>query len=337
MHKLHEHLSLANQLKKEGQIENAIDSYQKAIQLQPDLNPTIYVKLGDLLGETNRFDEAISCYQTASYKMLVKSHPDFVNNHWNEANKRQPNFLIIGVGKGGTTSLYNYMIQHPKILPAIRKEIGISGHKPYQKSLELYLSHFPPIPSQEDFLTGEAGTGYFITPVAQKVKSLFPNVKIIVIFRNPVERFISEYNHHVKHGQEKRSIEEIISSQIEILSEDIQQVILENKIKNWEILSPGYLVTGLYIYFLKRWMSVFPREQFLILQSENFFVNPQNTLKFVFDFLKLQDYQLANYTKYNTGNNKASISENDRRLLSDFFRPYNYQLEDYLNMSFHWD
>ncbi len=78
------HLSLANQLRKQGKIEEAIDSYQKAIQLQPDLNPTIYVKLGDLLGETNRFDEAISCYQTASYKMIVKSHPDFVKNYWDK-------------------------------------------------------------------------------------------------------------------------------------------------------------------------------------------------------------------------------------------------------------
>lgn len=330
---INSHVNKAENYKKEGKLEEAITSYQKAIQLEPNVSPVIYVKLGDLLGETERFEEAMSCYQTASYKTIAKSHPDFVKVHWDRDGIRQPNFIIIGPPKTGTTSLYNYLIQHPQILPAIRKEIGVAGFKPFQKNLDLYLSHFPSIPKDSNFLTGEAGTGYFIsTRQREKLTSLFPKVKLITMLRHPVDRVISHYNHNAKNGLEKRSLEEVIDSQLEAT-----QIFIEKDGNvGWNEIAPAYLPISLYHHWLKKWMSVVPKEQLLILSSEEFFNSPSEVVKKVFSFLEVENYCLSEYKKYNVGAYKNSTGNRIKFTLSEFFKPHNKYLEEYLNRSFDW-
>ena len=97
-----------------------------------------------------------------------------------------------------------------------------------------------------------------------------------------------------------------------------------------------YLANSRYIELISQWMKVFPREQFLILKSEDLFANPATTINQVFQFLEVKPYQLDEYKKVNSGSYSA-ISECDRHLLSDYFRPYNQQLEDYLGMKFNWE
>ncbi len=242
--------------------------------------------------------------------------------------------MIVGPPKTGTTSLYNYLIQHPKILPAIRKEIGLSGPQPFQNNIDLYLAHFPPIPKEETFLTGEAGTGYFAgAKQREKLLSLFPKVKLIAMLRNPVERSISHYNHNAKHGQEKGSLEEVIASQIKATRLFIEK---DGDI-GWNHIAPAYLPISLYAHWLKKWMSVVPKEQLLILRSEDFFADSSEIVKQVFEFLEVSDYQLPEYKKYNVGSYTASISDNQRRTLSDFFQTHNQKLEEYLGRKFNWE
>jgi hypothetical protein len=98
----------------------------------------------------------------------------------------------------------------------------------------------------------------------------------------------------------------------------------------------GDLLFGLYVYFLEKWMAVFPREQILILQSEDFYAHPAATLTQVFDFLGVPDYPLPAYPNYNPGS-YSPMTEDLRQILADFFRPHNQRLEAYLGMKFNWD
>lgn len=320
------------EIKNNCRIQEVISSYRKVCQEQPDFF-LAYVGLGDLLTQEGNLEEAISCYQTASYKQLLDSHPDFAKNYWNPQNQRQPNFLIIGIGKGGTTSLYYYLVKHPQILPAIKKEIHFFNEN-IERGLDWYLSHFPSISKESNFLTGEASPWYLGSlGVEKKVAMLFPNVKLIVILRNPVLRSFSQYQMQLKFGVEQRSFAELISSEIESLKNLSSPSEVDS---NYWHTEKGYLLFGLYFYFIEKWMAVFPREQFLILRSEDFYANPAATLSEVFEFLGVPDYPLPEYPNYNPGYYNP-ISDDLRQTLAEFFRPHNQKLEEYLGMKFNWD
>jgi tetratricopeptide (TPR) repeat protein len=158
---------------------------------QPNF-PFAHVVLGRLYAQQGELEKAKDCYQKASFKQINRSYPDLIQ-HWNSSTQRQPNFLVIGLHKCGTTSFYSYLIQHPHILPAVTKEIRYFSSNSIN-DLEYYLSHFPAI-SNNNYLTGEATPIYFkLTNVAQQIKKWFPNIKLILLLRNPIDRAISGFH-----------------------------------------------------------------------------------------------------------------------------------------------
>lgn len=119
---------------------------------------------------------------------------------------KTPDFIIIGVQKGGTTSLYSYLTQHPQIAPATQKEIHYFDFN-FDKSTDWYCSHFSTSSEGEYLLAGEASPYYIFHPqVPQRIYDLFPQVKIIALLRNPVERAISHYYYYIKIQYESLSL-----------------------------------------------------------------------------------------------------------------------------------
>src|SRR5437868_6286833 len=107
-----------------------------------------------------------------------------------------PDFIIIGAQKGGTTSLYNYLITHPGIAPIYVKEPHFFDTS-FSKGLVWYRSHFPTRLEKYyaqhfhklDFITGEASPYYLFHPLApERVAKTLPHVKLILVLRNPVDR-----------------------------------------------------------------------------------------------------------------------------------------------------
>lgn len=332
------YLQLADIYRQEAKLDAAINNYQKAIQINPNLSPFVYVRLGDLLSQKGKENQAINYWQIASKNIAMISHPNFVEKYWENGELRGPNFLIISPGRCGSTSLYNYLIQHPQIIPAIRKEIGFLTHQPYNKNYQVYNAQFPPLPKDEIFITGEAGTGYWMNYPGEIIKSYFPQIKLIIMMRNPVERAISHYKSAVKVGREKRSLEEVIDSHLAALS-DLEQVFIDNKVQNWKQVRPGYFLRGLYIYFIRKWLSLFPRQNLLFLKSEDLFDSPDATMLKIMNFLNLSEYSLLEYENYNASsqNSLNQISHVQRQAISDFFKPHNQRLEEYLGISFNWE
>jgi tetratricopeptide (TPR) repeat protein len=313
-------------------VQELILVYRKIIKEKPDFS-LAYVGLGDLLTQEGKVEQAISYYQTASYNKLLSSHRGFAKIDCNPQNKTHPNFLIIGIGKGGTSSLYHYIIQNPRILPAIKKEIHFFNQN-FEKGLDWYLSHFPPIPKPSTFLTGEATPWYLVSFDAEKrIVSIFPDIKLIIVLRNPIFRAFSQYQMQLKLGVEQRCFHTVIASEIETIGNLASPS--QADFNYWQS-EKGCLLFSLYVYFIEKWMAVFPREQFLILQSEDFYTNPSATLTQVFEFLGVPDYALPEYRNYNPGSYNP-ISDDLRQRLADFFRPHNQKLEEYLGMTFNWD
>jgi tetratricopeptide (TPR) repeat protein len=302
-----------------------------------------YLNLGEALTRQGKIAEAIDFYRTVSYKQSFASiiskrtgkmpvaQEDRgkmpVIQNWNLKPVKVPNFIIIGCQRCGTTSLYTYLAQHPQILTPIKKEMDFfSWH--FDRGIDWYLAHFPPMPPGEQFLTGEASPSYFDSREApERLYRLFPEAKLIVLLRNPVDRAISQFYRLTGLNWEARSLDRVISDEIERLNQNPEYIIGEE---------PGnYLARGRYIEFIKKWRTFFPREQLLILKSEDFYAGAATTVKQVLEFLDLPEYQLSEYQNANPGSYQP-VNQSVRDWLRDYFRPYNQQLEEYLGRKLDW-
>lgn len=300
---------------------------------------TYDVFIGDILTLLNEFEKGIICYRKAAYKITIDKGlvSEKILQNKSQSNGK-PDFLIAGVAKCGTTSLFGYLTQHPKILPSVVKEIQFwnwSKQEQEQRGIEWYLAHFPSTSGLENVLTGEANPAIFAFTDPQEIKTLFPNIKLIVMFRNPIHRAISQVKHWMRLGRETRSIEEALATELEILGtfDDISQINVD-----YTATQQKYIWLSLYVYPLKRWMMNFSPEQILIIKSEEMFANPDSTMKTVFTFLGLPEHSLVNYPLMNLGvyDKTDKISEELQHRLHNFFAPHNRKLEDYLGRKFDW-
>ncbi|NEQ36422.1 MAG: tetratricopeptide repeat protein [Okeania sp. SIO3I5] len=315
----------------ESRLEEVLNLYQNATQKEPN-SILCHLNLGEIFTEKGNIKEAIFSYQKACYNKTLKLNPAFVENYGNFHHLGHPNFIIIGSQKSGTTSLENYISQHPQVLPAIKKETHFWSGK-FHRGIDWYLAHFPPIPKSKNFITGEATPNYLVTDeVPERIYSLLPSIKLLVILRNPVDRAFSQYHHWQRLNWEDRSFEVAINQELEILKTTPKQP--QGDRKYWQ-LSGNYIGRGVYIEFMQKWMAVFPREQFLILRGEDLYERSDDTMKQVFNFLGLPEYKLAKYKKLNSGS-YAPISDLLRQRLSEYFQLHNQRLEEYLEMKFNW-
>ncbi len=134
-----------------------------------------------------------------------------------------PDFLIIGAAKSGTTSLYSLISAHPHVLPARVKEIRyFASPRNYLFGLSWYRSHFPivfqmccsALLHRHRMQTGEANPiNMFHQDVPGRVKAALPNVRLIAILRNPIDRAYSEYNMQLRKGHESLTFEDAIDAE----------------------------------------------------------------------------------------------------------------------------
>ena len=253
-----------------------------------------------------------------------------------------PDFLIIGGAKCGTTSLYNFMIRHPDIYPAIWKEIFFFDRY-YPRGINWYRANFPSKfhrfskkLRKKNFLTGEATPTYIHHPIAAKrVFETTPKIKLIILLRNPIERAYSHYQMEVSLGYENKSFEEAINLENERLSGEKEKMLTDENYFSYKRQIFSYLSSGIYDDQLKIWMNQFPKEQFLIIKTEDLSNKPQEILNQVFKFLNLDQFDISKFKKYNLG----KYSEMDlhiRKKLENYFKPRNEDLYKFLGRDFKW-
>ncbi|MCC6208464.1 MAG: sulfotransferase domain-containing protein [Gammaproteobacteria bacterium] len=255
-----------------------------------------------------------------------------------------PDFFIIGVQKGGTTSLYNYLARHPHVLPATEKEIHYFTDN-YSRGDAWYRTRFPAryhkirrmLESRARILTGEATPYYIFHPhAARRIQARYPHASIILMLRNPVERAYSHYRYHVKLGVEKLSFEDAIAAEPKRLTGELEKMMTDENYSSEAYKLFSYLRRGIYIEQIRRWREYFPREQMLVLKSEDFFSDPAACFLEVTQFLRLERHDLSSYDAFNAGA-ESTLRPDTRQRLVEYFRPCNEQLYDYLGVDFGWD
>jgi hypothetical protein len=253
-----------------------------------------------------------------------------------------PDFVIIGAKKCGTTSLYHLLTQHPHVEPAAAKGLHYFDLL-FDEGTEWYRRCFPP-PRWKDgrrSITGEATSEYiFHHPVPERMAEVVPQVRLIALLRNPIDRAYSEYQQLAHKGRETRRFEEAIEEAME--GEKIWSVGEEGKAFDHED-RPNlydarywYLSKGIYADQLPRWSKFFDDEQMLVLKSEDFFEHTPDTLKLVLKFLDLPDWEPDSWEIRGKGKYKRTLDPDTRQRLEEYFEPHNQRLYGYLGTNLGW-
>ena len=248
-----------------------------------------------------------------------------------------PDFIIAGVQKGGTSSLFNYLTQHPNIIPGYKKEVKFFDGN-FHRGINWYRFNFPLMTQMKDAeqQTGEASPSYVFHPlVPQRIKESLPNIKLIILLRNPVARAYSHYQGNLRKGHENKSFEEAIELEQSRLEGEKEAIIADQYYPMYKYLVYSYLARGVYIDQIKNWLQSFPREQILILKSEDLFSNPQGVYSQVLNYLGLPDWKLSNFEIINYGRYKEMATETESKL-RQYFDPYNQELYTLLGKNFGW-
>jgi hypothetical protein len=248
-----------------------------------------------------------------------------------------PDFLIIGAQRSGTTSLYNYLVDHPAIAPASEKELHFFDLH-FGRGLAWYRSQFPPrpAPGRLRWMTGEATPYYVFHPLApQRIAALLPHVKLILLLRNPIDRAYSHYNSAVKRGIETLSFEDALAQETQRLRGEADRICREPGYISFSHQRLSYLARGTYADQLAVWLRLYPRSQFLIEASETFSRDPSAVLSSTLQFLGLPLWEPQEYRKFNEGS-YPPMDTATRRRLRDYFEPQNERLYESLGVSFQW-
>jgi hypothetical protein len=241
--------------------------------------------------------------------------------------RQNPDFIIIGTQRGGTTSLYRYLTAHPEIGQASRKEVHFFDRY-YDKGIDWYLAHFP---LRGEFpVVGEASPFYLFHPEAPaRILAAMPQAKFIVLLRNPVDRAYSQYHMKVERQLETLSFWEAIEREPERLAGSDDPLD-----PAWRHHS--YLARGVYVDQLARWFALFRRDQFLIIKSEEFYGEPERVLHQTQRFLGLPVHTPAAFKVHHQAD-YVKMDPTVSRRLADYFAPYNRRLYELLGHDFGWE
>jgi hypothetical protein len=243
-----------------------------------------------------------------------------------------PNFLIVGAQKAGTTALFSYLRAHPQITGPPWKEVSYFDRH-YSRGTRWYRGQFP---LRRRPLVGEASPSYVFHPLApERVRALVPEARLVVLVRNPVDRAYSHYQHEVALGREPLSFEAALANEEQRLRGEEERMLADPSYFSREWWDHTYAARGRYAEQLERWLTVFPREQLLIVPTDDLAVEPAATYRRVLDFLGAPPHELDSYPRVFERSYEPMRSETRARLVEYYADP-NARLNALLGRDLNW-
>lgn len=240
-----------------------------------------------------------------------------------------PDVVIIGAQKGGTTSLYRYLCQHPKVYGALLKEVHYFDDN-YDRNPLWYRSHFD---FDGEGIAIEATPKYLFDEASLwRMSVLLPDVTLIAVLREPVARAYSHYR-HVKRGMGKwgadhRTFEEAARADMRVAKQ--KRVLGKNK---YEDIYHSYVRRGIYEPQIKRYKKVYG-DNLIVVNSEEMFKNTSRVVNNIFSKLGIGKFEVEGSKVHGEGSYKKDIPIRDE--LESFFDPHNENLYEMINVDRWW-
>lgn len=222
----------------------------------------------------------------------------------NTTTKRLPDFLVIGAGKSGTTSLHHYLAQHPEVFMA-RKEPSFFAirhlekiNDPNDKEMMNYypngvikLDEYQDLfnEAEEGQKVGEISPIYLNSEIAAKeIKKTLPNARLIAILRHPAERLFSRYLHLASENR----------------APELDLIFDENSIWHTrnDLVKEGYYGRNLNMY-----LEYFDKSQLKVVLYEDYRKNPQEIISSIYRFIEVDE---SFYTDISIKHNQSGLAKN---------------------------
>ncbi len=270
--------------------------------------------------------------------------------------RARPSFLIIGAQKAGTTSLFHYLVQHPQIVPPLMKEVCFFSH-PHRRRRgnAFYLAHFPLRNTMRSGqMTFEASPRYlYRADSAALIREFDPAMKLIVLVREPVARAFSHWNSfrdiwktNPNYRNAKVDIDEWRTLE-SLLRPNGQMASFESLIEQEFPFvdsadapqEPSLIRRGLYWRQLQPYLQSFPRQQLLVIETEELNRNAHVCLEQVCRFIDVDPFPpgLPQIAKYNERPYINQIEPSLCERLQSFYRPHNQALAEFLGHALEWN
>jgi hypothetical protein len=248
-----------------------------------------------------------------------------------------PDLLIVGAQRAGTTSIYEYLTAHPGVRwPRLQKGIHYFTTN-YAQGIAWYRQQFPSRHSlvRAGQITGEASPYYLFHPyAAARIGRTLPEVRILVVLRDPVTRAWSHYNHEVARGNEDLSFRDAIREESGRLAGE-EGRLSDPAYQGHHHRYHAYLGRGEYASQLERYFEAIGRSQVLVLESGLLARETQSCFDSITDFLGLSRLTLPSRDHHNA-RDYQSMADADRQLLADHFANHNERLYALLGTRYSW-
>lgn len=252
-----------------------------------------------------------------------------------------PSFLIAGAQRCGTTSLYRALSQHPLLLkPVLHKGVHYFDVA-YSRGLSWYQAHFPLKAGAALLahrhgrrpLAFESAPYYLFHPLAgERIARDLPEVKLIVLVRDPVERACSAHAHELARGFETEShFEHAVELEAGRLAGAEEHLRAQPHAVHHSHQHHGYLARGRYAQQLDRLAPLFGRDRVLVIDSHRFFAEPERAYDRVLEFLDVPHLGYPEFDRHNGRPLPKPVPDSLRRRLRDHFEAHDQRLAGWLD------
>lgn len=265
-----------------------------------------------------------------------------------------PEFLVIGTKRGASTSLYFHLLGHRQVLPLfprperLPKATFTKGIHHFDaahlRSERWYRSHLPSRRVRDQaarelglpVVTGEASPYYLFHPLAPaRAAATLPDVRLIALLRDPVERTFSHWKERRRAGAEPLSFPDALAAEDDRLAAEEELVRRDPRAPRYAHEQQSYARQSEYATSLERWLAHYPAEQLLVLTTEDYVARPQAVLDEIIAFLGLAPQDLPSAGRLNA-TRADDMPAASRAALEQRFAPHNARLESLLGRSLPW-
>ena len=234
-------------------------------------------------------------------------------------------FIVAGAQKSGTTALYYFLRKHPQILLPDRQEMHFFDDEQFFSGpvdYELLHRHFRPI--GRSMVAGEVTPSYlYWKPAMERIRNYNPQIKIVVLLRNPVDRAFAHWNMQRFKDREPLDFLDAVKAESKRIAD----------LPPAESRRFAYVDRGFYSDQIERVFQFFPRDQVKIVRFEDFHDRKQETLNGIFEFLGVKPLRRVKDKDRNVVPYERAMRPDERKHLSGVFAAEIIKLEQLLG----WD
>jgi hypothetical protein len=256
-----------------------------------------------------------------------------------------PGFLIVGVQRCGTTSMFHALSQHPAVFgPVLHGKELHHFDIGYGRGLSWYQSHFPLRARARRSARSagvapvafESGPYYIFHPLAaERISRDLPGVKLVVLLRNPAARAYSAHAHETALGYETEPFERALELESARLEGEAERIVADPSYTSRSHQHHSYRTRGHYADQLERLERVFGRERIHVVDSGDFFADPGPVYAGVLEFLKLPPHGHPVFGRHNA-RSRSPLAPAMRAELEDYYRPHDERLASWLGREPSW-